>query len=120
MIHGKLYHHSNIENKYLKKYTNPETGNIKLPEYVNKDTGVIFEILPEVRIDSIKNPMFNKSLSVLRRLLNELIKSNKVDKDTEIVIEVARELNDNNMRIAIERYQSNRRDNREKYRQFLN
>lgn len=119
-IHGKLYHHSNIENKYLKKYTNPETSMIQLPKYINKDTGEVYKILPEARIDSIKNPMFNKSLSVLRKLINELIKSDKVNEDTEVVIEVASELNDNNKRRAIERYQKFRDDNREKYRQFLN
>lgn len=118
-IIGKLYHHSNIENKYLKKYTDPKTGNIKLPTFVDKGTGAIIEILPEPRIDSIKNPMFNKAMSILRKLINELIKNGSVDEDTEVVIEVARELNDNNMRVAIERYQNVRRDNREKYREFL-
>jgi CRISPR-associated endonuclease Csn1 len=39
--------------------------------------------------------------------------------DTEVVIELARELNDNNKRIAIERYQNERKNNREKYREFL-
>ncbi|HMT75395.1 MAG TPA: hypothetical protein PKA77_15085, partial [Chitinophagaceae bacterium] len=115
-ISGKLYHHSNIENKYLKKYTDSKTGTQKLPVHIDKDTGTVTEVLPEPRIDSIKNPMFNKSMSILRKLINELIKSGKVDEDTEVVIEIARELNDNNKRIAIERYQNLRRDNREKYR----
>src|SRR5690606_6959440 len=55
----------------------------------------------------------------LRRLLNELIKNGSIDEDTEVVVEVARELNDNNKRIAIERYQNERKNNREKYREFL-
>ena len=103
-IVGDLYHHSDRENIY---------GNVD----TDKKTGL--EILPEARIDSIKNPMFNKSMSILRKLTNMLIKDGVVDSDTEVVVELARELNDNNMRIAIERYQNKRRDTREKYRMFL-
>ncbi len=115
-INGKLYHHSNRENLYLKKIRNNKTGNIQLP--IDKTTGL--ELLPTPIIDSIKNPMFNKSLSILRKLINELIVNGDVDKDTEVVVEVARELNDNNKRAAIERYQNERENKREKYRQFLN
>lgn len=102
-FNGKLYHHSNRENLYLKKVKDPKS----------------LESLPPAMIDSIKNPMFNKSLSILRKLINELIRTNKIDNDTELVVEVARELNDNNKRAAIERFQKFRRDNRERYRQFL-
>lgn len=117
-IKGKLYHHSNRENLYLKKIKNSTTGKIKLP--VDKKTGL--EILPNPIIDSIKNPMFNKSMNILKKLINEMIVNTEfnVDSDTEVVIEVASELNDNNMRAAIERYQNYRRNNRERYRQFLN
>jgi len=119
-INGKLYHHSNIENKYLKRYTDTKTGTIKLPTHIDKDSGAITEILPQPIIDSIKNPMFNKAMSIVRKLINELIKTGKIDEDTEVVIEVARELNDNNNRAAIERYQREREGKREKYREFLN
>lgn len=104
-INGQLYHHSNRENIY---------GDT----VIDKKTGV--EILPEPKIDSIKNPMFNKAMSLLRRVINELIKTNEIDNDTEVVIEVARDLNDNNKRAAIERYQNERKNNRIKYREFLN
>jgi CRISPR-associated endonuclease Csn1 len=102
---GELYHHSKKENKYGTAI---------------KDKKTSIEILPEPRIDSIKNPMFNKAMSILRKLVNELIKKDEVDEDTEVVIELARELNDNNKRAAIERYQREREGNREKYREFLN
>lgn len=105
-INGKLYHHSNIENKYGK------------PIIVKKDDREI-AILPEARIDSIKNPMFNKSMNILRKLVNQLIIEEKIDNETEIVVELARELNDNNKRAAIERYQNERKNNRQKYREFL-
>ena len=115
----QLYHHSNTENIYLKKCKiNKETDKKELPKAKNKN-GFDVEILPQVQIDSIKNPMFNKSMSILRRLMNEFIKNDEVDKETEIVIELARELNDNNKRVAIERYQNERKNNRKKYREFL-
>lgn len=105
-LKGDLYHHSNIENKYGE------------PIVIMKGDREV-TILPEARIDSIKNPMFNKSMSILRKLINQLIIEEKIDNETEIVIELARELNDNNKRAAIERYQNERKNNRQKYREFL-
>jgi len=104
---GELYHHSMRKNIYGQ------------PIKYNK-AGVEIDVLPEPRIDSIKNPMFNKSMSILRKLINELIISGDIDNDTEVIIEVARELNDNNKRAAIERFQNQRKTKREKYRAFLN
>ncbi|MDO5665903.1 MAG: HNH endonuclease domain-containing protein [Bacteroidia bacterium] len=116
---NQLYHHSNIENIYLKKCgTDKNTGKPRLPKAKNIN-GDEVSILPSVQIDSIKNPMFNKSMSILRKLMNEFIKEGVINEETEIVLEIARELNDNNKRIAIERYQNERRNNREKYREFL-
>jgi CRISPR-associated endonuclease Csn1 len=105
-LNGDIYHHSNRENKYG-------------TPILTKVNDVEIEILPEARINSIKNPMFNKSMSILRKLINELIKEQTIDEETEIVVELARELNDNNKRAAIERYQNERKNNREKYREFL-
>ncbi|MDR2938124.1 MAG: hypothetical protein LBU92_04200, partial [Prevotellaceae bacterium] len=113
----KLYHHSNLENKYLQK-CKVENEKPQLPTAQNKD-GIKVEVLPVAIIDSIKNPMFNKSMSILRTLINELIKDGVIDRETEVTIELARELNDNNRRMAIERYQNERKNNREKYREFL-
>lgn len=115
----KLYHHSNIDNIYLKKCEiDPNTGKYILPKAKNI-YGNEVDILPGVQIDSIKNPMFNKSMNILRKLINEFIKEDVIDADTEVTLEIARELNDNNKRAAIERYQNERRNNREKYREFL-
>lgn len=114
-LNGPLYHHSKRENLYLKKIGTKADGSPKLP--VERKTGK--EVLPTPLIDSIKNPMFNKALSVLRKLLNELIVNDIIDKDTEVVVEIARELNDNNKRIAIERYQRAREQRREMYKGLL-
>lgn len=115
-LNGDLYHHSNRENLYNKNLkVNFKTGEKYLPKYKDTET----EILPIPFIDSIKNPMFNKSMSIVRKLLNELIVNSDIDQETEVTVELARELNDNNERAAIERYQKERRDNRDKIRKFL-
>lgn len=55
------------------------------------------------RTDSVKNPMAMRTLFQLRRLVNTLLKDGKIDPDTKIHIELARELNDANKRIAIKK-----------------
>lgn len=60
------------------------------------------------RTSSVRNPMAMRTLHELRYLVNELINIGEIDADTEIVIELARELNDKNMRQAIQRYQNER------------
>lgn len=104
VLNGELYHHSNKKNIYGSTVKDFKTGK---------------DILPIPMIDSIKNPMFNKSMSILRKLINELILKGEIDYETEVVIEVASDLNDNNKRAAIERYQNERRTKREKIRKFL-
>jgi CRISPR-associated endonuclease Csn1 len=123
----KLYHHSDRKNKYLEKLPIDKETKKKILPIDHKTNKTI---LPVPLIDSIKNPMFNKSMSILRKLINELIIQeytdengviqSYIDENTEIIVEVARELNDNNKRIAIEKYQREREDNRGKYRQFIN
>lgn len=56
------------------------------------------------RIDSVRNPMAMRSMFRLRKLVNHLLEEGKIDQDTEIHIEFARELNDANKRNAIAAY----------------
>ena len=56
------------------------------------------------RIDSLRNPMAMRSMFRLRKLVNRLLEEGKIDQDTEIHIEFARELNDANKRNAIAAY----------------
>lgn len=56
------------------------------------------------RIDSVRNPMAMRSMFRLRKLINRLLEEGKIDQDTEIHIEFARELNDANKRNAIAAY----------------
>lgn len=53
------------------------------------------------RISSVRNPMAMRSMFRLRKLINRLLQEGKIDKDTTINIEFARELNDANKRKAI-------------------
>ncbi len=69
--------------------------------------------------NSIKNPMVMRTLFYLRKLVNTLLKENKIAPDTEIIIELARELNDKNKRLAIERWQRERENENKKYREKL-
>lgn len=59
---------------------------------------------------SFRNPMAMKVLHQLRRLVNGLIQKGLIDEDTRIVVETARELNDANMRWAIEEYSRKREE----------
>jgi CRISPR-associated endonuclease Csn1 len=55
-----------------------------------------------------KNPMALKTMHKLKGLMNYLLQKGKIDEDTRIVVEIARELNDTNKRKAIERWQNAR------------
>lgn len=59
-------------------------------------------------IGSIKNPVVLRALHVLRKAINAMIAEGKIDEDTRIVVETAREMNDANWRRAIERHQKER------------
>lgn len=63
---------------------------------------------PEPISKGFKNPMALKTMHKLKKLMNYLIQVGKIDKDTRIVVEIARELNDSNKRKAIERWQRER------------
>ncbi len=60
---------------------------------------------PEPISKGFKNPMALKTLHKLKKLINYLTAVEKIDEDTRVVIEIARELNDANKRKAIERWQ---------------
>ena len=50
-------------------------------------------ILPRIDLGMIYNPVVQRSLTVLRHLVNELRKSEKIDENTHIHLELAREIN---------------------------
>jgi CRISPR-associated endonuclease Csn1 len=62
-----------------------------------------------------KNPMAMKTLHHLKRFINYLLDQEKIDENTRIVIEIARELNDANKRKAIDRWQKEREKQNKEY-----
>lgn len=66
---------------------------------------------------AFKNPMAYKTLYKLRDVINYLVEIGKIDDETKIVVEIARDLNDANKRWAIEKYQ---RDREAENREFAN
>lgn len=65
--------------------------------------------------DAIRNPMAMRSLHVIRKVVNELLKEKIVDQTAEVHVEYSRDLNNANMRMAISAYQNAQKKKREKY-----
>jgi len=97
-----LYHPSDIE-MYPVSKTEIKGTDIKLLES------------PQPPSKGWKNPMAMRTLHELRHLVNYLLKIGKIDKDTKVVVEMARELNDANKRWAIE---TNQRYRKEENKEF--
>lgn len=71
--------------------------------------------LASPRIPSIKNPMAMRTMFQLRYLINELIKKEYIDENTQINVETARDLNNANSRKALQNWQRDRETLRKKY-----
>ncbi len=96
----KLYHPSQIE--IYAPVNEAEDGN-KYLDSPSKNNG------------AFKNPMAMRTMHELRRITNDLIRAGKIDEETRIVVEVARELNDANRRWAIEKWQRDRERENESF-----
>ena len=75
--------------------------------------------LQSPRIESVRNPMAMRSMFRLRKLINRLLEMGKIDEETEIHIEFARELNDANKRQAIAELVKNNFAENEKARKAI-
>jgi len=91
----------NVSEKLLDKIYHPSQIDI----YPSKEGQVLLE---SPKTAAFKNPMAYKTLYKLRDVINYLIEIGKIDNETRIVVEIARELNDSNKRWAIEKYQRDR------------
>jgi len=101
---NKLYHPSMVEfYKPAKEQTFEYNG-----------TCLSKKLLESPVIGAFKNPMAMRTLHELRKLVNYFLKEGIVEEDTRVVVETARDLNDANMRWAIDAYQREReKDNKE-------
>ncbi len=100
----------NVYEKLLDKIYHPSQIDI----YPKKE-GQQFLLSPKTA--AFKNPMAYKTLYRLRDVINYLIEVGKIDEETRMIVEIARELNDSNKRWAIEKYQ---RDREVENREFAN
>lgn len=99
----------NVSNADMEKLYHPSMLELYPPVRPNDDG--IYQ-LGSPRISSVKNPMAMHSLFRMRKVINLLLKEGKIDADTTIHIEFARELNDANRRKAIQEWQREQDKNR--------
>jgi CRISPR-associated endonuclease Csn1 len=95
----KLYHPSAIE-----VYKQAKRSDIDGKKYLGSPL-----------ISSIKNPMAMRSLHQLKKVINQLIKDDMIDEETLIHIEMPRELNSSNERVAIRQWNEDLKNRRNKY-----
>ena len=88
-----------VSEEKLKKLYHPSMMEV-YPRVQRTNSHGVYQ-LGSPRIDSVRNPMAMRSMFRLRKLVNRLLEEGKIDSDTEIHIELARELNDANKRNAI-------------------
>ena len=80
-------------------------------KYTLIEDGRSLKLLGSPVIGALKNPMAMRVLHTLRKQVNTLLKAKDengnalIDEDTRVVVETTRELNDANMRWAIDAYQ---------------
>ena len=112
----KQYH---VSEEKLKKLYHPSILEV-YPRVQRTNNHGIYQ-LGSPRIDSVRNPMAMRSMFRLRKLVNRLLEEGKIDSDTEIHIEFARELNDANKRNAIAAFtKENQNKNEEARKKIIN
>lgn len=109
---SKIYHPSMIEYYAPSRYEEVEDGRY-------------LKLLGSPVVGALKNPMAMRVLHTLRRQVNALLKATDeygnalIDEDTRVVVETARELNDANMRWAIEAYQREREAENKEFEKII-
>lgn len=120
-LHNKIFNYLqetyNIPETNIKYLWHPSEQETYLPA---KQKNNVFQLgAPQPVSRGFKNPMALKTLHKLKHLLNYLLEAGKIDEDTRIVIEIARELNDANKRKAIEKWQRDREKENETFRKRI-
>ncbi len=72
--------------------------------------------LGDPRISSIRNPVFMRAMHRVKAVVNELLKQEVISEQTQVHVEMARELNDANKRAAIKKWQWNNEKRRKEYK----
>lgn len=106
-----------LSEKQLSLLYHPSQIDIYPPAKPNENDCKIY--LQSPKTSAFKNPMAMRALHVLRKKINYLIETNKIDSDTRIVVEVARELNDSNKRWAIETRNKRKQEENEEFKNAI-
>ncbi|MDD4729816.1 MAG: HNH endonuclease domain-containing protein, partial [Dysgonamonadaceae bacterium] len=102
---NKIYHHSQIQ---VYKPSSPE-------KILRNGCVFYVSLLQSPVVGAIKNPMAMRVMHTLRKQVNNLIIEGIIDEDTNVVVEVARDLNDANKRWAISAYQGERENENKEF-----
>lgn len=120
-LHNKIFSDLqqmyDIPNANIKYLWHPSEQETYLP--AKQKNGILQLGNPQPISRGFKNPMALKTLYKLKYLLNYLLEVGKIDEDTRVVIEIARELNDANKRKAIEKWQRDREKENETFRKRI-
>ena len=115
-----------LSEKDLRKIYHPAMIEFYVPaKYTQIEGGRSLKLLGSPVIGALKNPMAMRVLHTLRKKVNALLKATDeygnalIDEDTRVVVETARELNDANMRWAIEAYQRERELENKEYEKLI-
>lgn len=111
-----LHERYNVSDDDLKKLYHPSMMDF-YPRQRPNDEGIYQ--LGSPRISSVKNPMAMHSLFRLRKVVNLMLKKGYITPDTKIHIEFSRDLNDANMRWAIQAWQRDNEKDRERCRKEI-
>ena len=109
-----------LSEKDLKQLYHPSMIEFYSPAKEQKlEDGRWMKLLGSPVIGALKNPMAMRVLHTIRKQVNALLKNGLIDEETRIVVETARELNDANMRWAIEAYQREREAENKEYEKLI-
>lgn len=114
-----------IDKKDLKKIYHPSMIDVYPKAKDSKVGDRHLTLLGSPVIGALKNPMAMRVLHTLRKQINALLKATDeygnamIDENTRIVVETARELNDANMRWAIDAYQREREKENKEFEKII-
>lgn len=76
-------------------------------------------MLPPVNLGMLRNPLVQRTLTILRKHVNYLRRTGRIDAGTRIHLELARSVNDRNTRMAFVTWQNKREEDRQEARKRL-
>lgn len=114
--------YSYLQEKDLKRIYHPSMIEFYAPAKDQKlEDGRWMKLLGSPVIGAFKNPMAMRVLHSLKKQINALLKASLINgEETRIVVETAKELNDANMRWAIDTYQREKEAENKEFEKILN